>query len=254
MAEEIGVLPLQRHRVPGFFLARWRGRPQRKERSPLGDGVTGGAGVKNCLSGIINMLAVMAHKAARPVAMAYVVRIRQPVHLHIRKDTLAVDGRNRFNRLLDEGLLILEGLRIFFSVEPLDSFPDLPGCSLPVRVAFGQGQSGKLLNPGQFGGNISAAQVSVYQGIRCGKHMRRPVMAVHAVHQMDGQLVQFLLRNLDAPIPVNLLGAVRAYQLDPGDLLLFSVERPEIHFIVNDHVPVNTRVFPEPSASTSRFH
>lgn len=100
----------------------------------MGDGMTGGAGSKNCLPGIINMLAVVAHKAARPVAMAYVVGIRQPVNLHIRKDTSVIEGDNGFNRLVDERFLRLEDLRIFFGIESLDRFSNLLVCGLPIWV------------------------------------------------------------------------------------------------------------------------
>ena len=134
VAEEIGVFPPQFHGVPGFFLAHRRRHTQGKERSPLGLRVTGGTGPENRLSGIINMLAVVAHKAARPGAMAYVVGIRQPVHLHSREDTPVIEGDDGLNRLIDERSLRPEDLRIFFGVEPLDRLPDLLGCGLPIRV------------------------------------------------------------------------------------------------------------------------
>ena len=124
MAEEVGVLSPQRHGVTGF-LTRRRGRPQREKRPALSGSVAGSTGVVNGLAGLVDMLAVVAYKAARPVAMAYVVGVSQPVYLHIREDTPFINGRNRFNRLIDERFLALEDIRAFLGIEAFDGLPDL---------------------------------------------------------------------------------------------------------------------------------
>ena len=105
VAKNLGMFSFQRPGVPGF-LAGGQGGPERKERSTLRDGVTDRARIRERFTSLIHMLLIMASKTAGPIAVADIIGIGHPVHLHRRKDISLINVNNGFNSLANLSFLI----------------------------------------------------------------------------------------------------------------------------------------------------
>ena len=84
--------------------------------------------------------------------------------------------------------------------------------------------------------------------------MRRPVMAIHAIHKMDGKFFQLVVRKVNGFILKNDFRPAVKDHFDPWNLLESRINRPEIDFFADGHVPVNSRIFAEIGSSPSSPH
>jgi hypothetical protein len=170
--------------------------------------VANGAGARKDFALLAYMAIIMTSETSRPVAVTDIVGVGRPVHFHGREDVPIVNCRNRIDRLVNLGFLIFEDVREVFGVIPFNKLTDSLFRAVLILVIFHQGIQGQLLDPRQFWGNISACHGLIHSRFRRIKDMGRPVVTIHTIHEVNGQLLQLLFRNLSFFIFVNDGGAI----------------------------------------------
>jgi hypothetical protein len=95
------------------------------------------------------MVVIMAPEAPGPVAVANIVGVSCPVHLHCGKDVATVNGENRVDCLGDLRSLTFENIRVILGVITFDEATHFVLEFIGIFVIFHQCIQGKLLDPGQ---------------------------------------------------------------------------------------------------------
>ena len=138
VAEGRSVLSLQRPRMPGSQ-ADGRGCPEGREWPTLRESVANGAGARKDFALLAYMAIIMTSETSGPVAVTNIVGVGRPVHLHGREDISFVNCRNRIDRLVNLGFLILEDVWEVFGVVPFNKLTDSLLGVLLIFVIFHQG-------------------------------------------------------------------------------------------------------------------
>ncbi len=217
-------------------------------------GVTNGAGACQNFACLTDMPIIVASKAAGPIAVTDVVRISRPVYLHGGKDIPVVNGKDAVGGLIDLSLLTFENIGIMFGVIFLDKLAYFVTYVALSIVVLDQSIQRKLLDPGEFRRDIPSRHHLIDSSLRRKKNVRRPVVTVHAIHKVNGEFFQFVIRKVNGFIPKDDFRPVIEYDLDPWNFLESRIGRLEIDFFADGHVPVNARIFPEIRISASRSH
>ena len=137
-AEDCGVSAFQGPRVPGSQ-ADGCGCPEGREWPALGKSVANGAGARKDFALLAYMTIIMTSETSGPVAVTDIVGVGRPVHLHGLEDVSFVNGKNRVDRLVNLGFLILEDVREVFGEVPLNKLTDSFLRALLILVIFHQG-------------------------------------------------------------------------------------------------------------------
>ena len=159
--------------------------------------MTDWARIREGFARLTHVVVVVTSEAPRPVTVTDIIWIGCPVHLHGWKNISIVDGEDGVDSLIDLGLLVFQNLREVLGIIRFDELTDLLMHVLIPLVLLDQRVQGKLLDPGQFWGNISTRHNLIYGRFRWKKDVRRTVVTIHAVHEADWQFVQFFLGNAD---------------------------------------------------------
>ena len=149
------------------------------------------------------MAVVMTSEASGPVTVSDVVWIGRPVNFHRGKDVSVVNGEDGIYGLFNLGFLILHNFRVVPGIISFDRLPDFFVDVLMIVILFYQCVQGKLLDPGELGGDIPAGHRLVHSCFRREEDMGGPVMAIHTIHEVHWQVIQFFVRNLRFPVFVN---------------------------------------------------
>jgi hypothetical protein len=197
------------------------------------------AGSRENLPGLAHVTAVVAPETPWPVTVTYVMGIGGPVDFHREEDAAVEDGCNGIDGLVDFCSLISENLVEMLAVIPFNRLPYALMGALAVFVIFQQGLNGKLLDPGQSSGDITPSHCLVNSSSRWCKYVRGPIMTMHTIHQVDRELLQFILRDIDLLVFVNHFRTIGEYHSYPRNLLKLRVHGSEVYFAASDHVPVN---------------
>jgi hypothetical protein len=200
------------------------------------------------------MVAIVAPETPRPVTMTYVMGVGSPRDLHGEENTSIVYGRDGEAGLIEFSFLISENLVEMFAVIPFDRLPYSLMGALLVGVSSQQSLHGKLFDPGQFGRNVPPLHCLVDRPFRWKEYVRGPIVAMHTIHQVDRELLQFIFLDLDLLVLVNHFRAIRKFHFYPGNLLKLVVRRPEVYLVMNNHMPVNPRPLTQFGHPTSCLH
>jgi len=84
--------------------------------------------------------------------------------------------------------------------------------------------------------------------------MGRSVVTIHAVHKINGQLLQFLVRNFSLFVFINDDGATTEYDLDPRNVLKAWIRGPKVYLVADGHVPMDSGILSEIRSSASGSH
>jgi len=240
----------ERPGVPGLR-ARGGSRSEGEERSALGHRVAHKARTGEHLPGLVHMVVVMAPEAPGPVSVPNVIGVSCPVYIHCGKDVTTVYGEDRVDRLCDFGPLTLENIRVILSVISFDEQTHVVLNFIRLLVIFDQCIEGKLLDPGQSVRNKAGSHRLVHSRFGREEDVRRPVVAIHTIHEVGRELFKVLIREFHPLVSVNHYGPVSGNHFHPGDVLMCEVCCFVIDFFTNNHVPVNSGILTEIGRSAS---
>ncbi len=238
VAEDLFVHSLKRPWVPGLCTCRCR-CSEGEERAALRRRVAHRACAGKHLARLTYMAIVMASEASRPVAVANIIGISRPVYFHGWEDITLINPEDGVHCPVQISLLIREDLGEIFCIIGFDKVAHLFIDVLLLPVIFAQSIQGQFFDPGQFGGDGSSRHGLIHRSFGRREDMRGTVVTIHTVHEVEGQFVQFLVRNVGALVPINGLRPIAAYYLDPGNPLKATIGCPEIDFFVDRHMPMN---------------
>ena len=147
-AEDPFVGSFERPGVPGLR-ARGGSRSEGEERSPLWHRVAHRARTREHLSRLVYMVVIVTPEAPGPVAVANIVWVSCPVHIHCGKDVTTIYGENRVDCLCDLISLMFEDVWVILGVISFDEQTHVVLDFISILVILDQCIQGKLLDPGQ---------------------------------------------------------------------------------------------------------
>ncbi len=138
------------------------------------------------------MVVVVAAEAAGEVHVPEVVRVAAPRDLHRREDVPVVDRHESLPRPYDVIMTRAVNRRLALFVELVEPGHNRGvGLLLGRRGTFEQLRS-LFLDERQRRGDFPGGHGLVHRFVRHGKRVRRPVVAIHAVHQTRLHVLQRL--------------------------------------------------------------
>jgi hypothetical protein len=151
--------------------------------------------------------------------MADIILISCPVHLHGWKNISIIDGEDSVNSLIQLGFLIFQNLREVLGIIRFDELTDLLMHVLLPLIVSDQRVQGELLDPGGFWRNVPTRHDLIHGRLWREKDVRRAVVTIHAVHEADGQFVQFFVRNADEGVLIDCHRSITPHHLHPWNVL-----------------------------------